>query len=66
MVATFRCRQCNALLPERRARCEICGYALDYNPAITRRERVMGFSMLGIAIAIAIAFSYAAAFILLD
>jgi ribosomal protein L40E len=66
-VATFRCRQCKASLPSRDARCRACGFATDYNPAITRRERrlllgvglLCGGFFLAIAVALAVAYVHA-------
>lgn len=58
-MASFTCKSCEAPLPQRSARCRNCGWASDYDPRTTWRERelVMGVSLIlmGIVFAIGIA-----------
>jgi predicted nucleic acid-binding Zn ribbon protein len=64
-MGSSTCQSCKAPLPTRRARCRVCGWALDYDPKTSRRERevILGIGIMVVcivffAIAIAIAVGY--------
>jgi ribosomal protein L40E len=56
MVARLSCRSCEAPLPERGARCRVCGWAVDYDPKTTRQERdvILGISLMVVGLVLAI------------
>ena len=58
-MARFTCKSCKAPLPQRSARCRICGWAQDYDPKSSWRERelVMGVSLVLVGIVLAIGFA---------
>ena len=64
-IARLSCASCKAALPKPGARCRACGFAFDYNPALTRREHQMalavGLALIAVAIAIAACFMAAMA-----
>jgi len=65
MGARYRCRSCKAPLPNRGARCRLCGWAADYDPRTTRQERdlVLGISFIVVAIVLAIAIAVTIAYV---
>jgi hypothetical protein len=66
VMASPRCKSCKAPLPKRGARCRICGWAVDYDPKTSRRERelVFGIGLMVVSIVAGIvAFAVAIAYI---
>jgi predicted amidophosphoribosyltransferase len=65
MVARFVCESCKAPLSKRGARCRVCGWAADYDPKTSRRERemVLGVSLVMVGIVLAIALAIAIAYV---
>ena len=59
MTTRFTCLQCKAPLAARNRRCRNCGWASDYNPALTQRHRELATGvtliLLGLLIAIGVA-----------
>ena len=57
-VAMLTCRSCKAPLTRRNTRCRACGWAVEYNPETSWRERqvVLGISLVVVGIALAVAF----------
>jgi len=56
-MAKPKCAFCKAPLPKRRARCRACGWAVEYDPETSRRERdlVLGVSLTVVGIVLGIA-----------
>lgn len=65
-MASPKCKSCRAPLPKRGARCRVCGWAVDYDPKTSRRERelVFGIGLMVVSIVVGIAaFAIAIAYI---
>lgn len=58
-LARLTCLSCKAPLPKLGARCSICGWAVDYSPETSRRERevIFGITFIAIGIFLLIAFA---------
>jgi len=56
-MANPRCKSCKAPLSRRGARCRFCGWAVDYDPWTSRRERklVLGVGLMVASIVLGIA-----------